>query len=126
MYALLRIESNESRHGTLPSVLLLVPQNGTVFYLDFKVVEFSEEVIKKLLESKLTIINKLPPYAVRYRFINLLTKYGFTLVSQSSFSHVKLDRNDISETISEHEYVLTLPKNYHHETFPDTITKLFP
>ena len=126
MYALLRIESNESRLGTLPSALLLIPRNGTAIDLDFKVIEFSEEVIKKMRETKLTITNTLPPYAIRYRLINLLTRYGLSLVSQSSFAHTKLDRNDIPDTISEHEYVFTLPKNFHHETFPDIITKHWP
>jgi subtilase family serine protease len=126
MYALLRIESNESRLGKLIVPLLLVRRYGTVIDLDLKVVQFSEELIKKLSETQLTITNTLPPYAVRYKLINLLVRYGFSLVSQSSFAYSKPDKNDIGQTISEHEYVLTLPKDFHHETFPDIITKLSP
>ncbi|KKQ51617.1 MAG: hypothetical protein US70_C0015G0013 [Parcubacteria group bacterium GW2011_GWD2_38_11] len=126
MHALLHIESNESRAEKLLIPVLLVPRCGTVVNLDFKVIQFSEELIRKLAKTKLNALNILPPYAIRYRLINLLTGYGFSLISQSSFTYTRIGDRELEEQISHHEYVFTLPKNFHHETFPDVIEILSP
>ena len=126
MHALLHTEANETSFRSFFQPVFLVPRHGTTTPLDFKVVNFSEELIKEISKTQLTILNILPPYAVRYKLINLISNYGFTLISQSSYSIVKSMESRTEETFSYHEYVFTLPKSFHHETFPDIITKFSP